>query len=205
MGWGLVVCCNIVNICFKPGRRANGYHTSNVQTLPKSYAVNLLISVDSLKCENINWRRFWHLTLHYRRIKGLFEMSKTYAEPITVRCMPVRKVSELHLTSCWRVQKTSRDGEAAVTDWAVACRCSPSTALIKSMMGNDWLTHSLMLIGSDNRDAAFSSQMFYFVIWFHAIMHLNCAWIFPNTMSVRSLWEIFDCCHIFYYNLKNMN
>ncbi len=73
--------------------------------MPKSYAVNLLISVDSLKCENINWRRFWHLTLHYRRIKGLFEMSKTYAEPITVRCMPVRKVSELRLTSCWRVQK----------------------------------------------------------------------------------------------------
>ncbi len=32
------------------------------------------------------------------------------------------------------------------------------------------------------------------IIWFHAIMHLNYAWIFP--MTVRSLCEICDCCHI---------
>ncbi len=36
----------------------------------------------------------------------------------------------------------------------------------------------------------------YFLIWFHVIVYLNYAWIFPNTMKVRSLREICDCCHI---------
>ncbi len=41
-GWveGLVIHHNILNMCFKPGRRANGYHKRNVQTLRKSYTVN---------------------------------------------------------------------------------------------------------------------------------------------------------------------
>lgn len=43
------------------------------------------------------------------------------------------------LMSCWRVPKNSRDGEAAVSDWAVERSCSPPTVL----MGNDWLTTQL--------------------------------------------------------------
>ncbi len=60
-GW-LGLISNIVNICFKPGSRANGYHTSNVQTLRKSYAVNLLI--DSLKCIYIHTHTHTHTHIY---------------------------------------------------------------------------------------------------------------------------------------------
>ncbi len=65
----------------------------------------------------------------------------------------------LALTSCWRVSKT-------LTTARRLCRIVQSRTvarhrlLTKSMMGNDLM--SLILIGSDNRDAAFSSKMFYF-------------------------------------------
>ncbi len=108
------------------------------------------------------------------------------------------EVSELLLLWCHAdvCQKTSRNGEAAVSNCAVTRSSSPPTALTKSMMGNDWLTTPLLLIGSDNRDVAFSAKMFNFFIWFHVIVYLNYAWIYPNIMTVRSLCEICDCCHI---------
>ncbi len=56
---------------------------------------------------------------------GLFEMSKICTEPITARCMPVRKVSELR-PPCSGVRlkfpKNSWDGEAAVSDCVVTCK-----------------------------------------------------------------------------------
>ncbi len=33
-------------------------------------------------------------------------------------------------------------------------------------------------------------------------MYLNCAWIFPNTITVRSLCDICDCCSIFIKKIK---
>ncbi len=116
--------------------------------------------------------------------EALFEMSKICAEPvITARCMPVKKVSELHRTCsdviCWRVPKNSRDGEAAVSDCAVARSCSPLTALIKSMMGNDW-RHSLMLIGSHNCDV---TKVFFF---FYLI---SCDYVFKLCMNISKHYD----------------
>ncbi len=128
---------------------------------------------------------------HYREQKVGLEMSKICAEPITARCMPVRSVRvTLALMSCWREPKKP-------SQWRGGCVGLRSRAQFLSTDCADQkhdgkrltvLTTPLLLIGSDNRDVAFSAKMLFFFIWFHVIVYLNDAWIFPNIMI--SVWDV---------------
>ncbi len=85
----------------------------------------------------------WYQPYISNVIKGLFEMSKICTEPITARCMLVRKVSELR-PPCSDVMLTCAKKLSRWWGGCVGLRsCSPPTVLIKSMIGNDWLTTHL--------------------------------------------------------------
>ncbi len=85
----------------------------------------------------------------------------------------------LAMMSCWRVPKNSCDGKRGL------CRIEQSHAVAlhrlrwpKAWWETDW-RHSLMLIGSDNRDAAFSAKKMY--LFFYLI---SCDYVFKLRMNI---------------------
>ncbi len=88
--------------------------------------------------------------------------------------------------SCWHVPKNSCDGEAAVSDCAVGRSCSPPTALIKSMMGNDWLTTQL--------HAHWFRQPWSCVLCYFFLYLVSCDYVFQLCMRIPkcyiSVWNM---------------